>query len=156
MKQQATRFSALPNRRNALIAIGLLIGGLALFGIYYVVPLWKLGCIDSAIVTMRTLIGEEQEFSKQHPVQGYGCQLSDFQSSEMLRKLAHTGRRNGYAFEIACPPGRESGVQRTFQLTARPLISRVPAYCADQSGVLWYDERGSSTRCLLAKIPLGN
>jgi hypothetical protein len=139
-----------------LLVIVLLVGALMFFTVYYVVPLWKLGCIDSAIVTMRILIDEEQEFAKQHSTQGFSCQLSDFQSSEMLRKLAQTHRRNNYEFEIICPPKQESGAQKAFQLIARPLLSKVPAYCADQSGMLWWDETGSPTTCLAHRIPLNN
>jgi hypothetical protein len=148
--------SAKSNRRKLLLVIALIVGALVLFAIYYVVPLWKLGCIDSAIGTMRILVNEEQEFAKQHPTQGFGCQLSDFQSNEMLRKLAQTHRRNGYAFEIACSAKQQNGSQSAFQLIARPLLSKLPAYCADQSGILWWDNDGSTTTCLANRVPLNN
>lgn len=145
-----------PTRRNGLLAIGLLVGGVAFFIVRYGIPLRNLGYIDSAIGTMRTLVAEEQEFARKHPSRGYSCRLSNFQSSEMLRRLAQTGKRNGYAFEITCPATEQSGIQKTFRTTARPLVSGVPAYCADQSGVLWWDEAGSPTKCLRNRIPLNN
>lgn len=114
--------------------------------------LFLLGDIDSAIVTMRTLVDAETHFAEAYPDVGYTCTISDLDSYEMLRKLAKNGQRNGYAFELACPAGEGTGPRRTFQVTARPLHAELPAYCSDQSGVLRYDEQGSTAKCLQSGV----
>jgi hypothetical protein len=107
-----------------------------------------LGDIDSAIGTMRTLVDAESNYAEVHPGVGYTCTIADLDSVEMLRKLAKSGQRNGYAFELSCPASEGTRPRRTFQVTARPLHADLPAYCSDQSGVLRYDEQGSTAKCL--------
>lgn len=113
-----------------------------------------LGYVDSAIGTLRTVVDEESRFSEAHPGVGYTCSISNLSSKEMLRKLAKSEKRNGYAFELGCPAGNGTGPQRAFQVTARPLRKDMPAYCSDQSGVLRYDEGGSPAKCLQSGVPL--
>lgn len=125
---------------------------------WIVIPhFWRLmllGDVDSAISTLRILVDEESHFAESHPDLGYTCAISDFGSSKMLRDLAKSGRRNGYAFELNCPEGNRTGPRLAFQVTARPLHSELSAYCSDQSGILRYDEQGSTAKCLQSGTPL--
>jgi hypothetical protein len=108
----------------------------------------KLGYVDSAIGTLRTLVDEEAHFAEAHPDLGYTCTISDLASSEMLKELAKSGRRNVYAFELICPARDTTGARRKFQVTSRPLHADMPAYCSDQSGVVRADYGGSPAKCL--------
>lgn len=111
-----------------------------------------LGFVDSAIGTLRTGVAEESHFAEAHPDLGDTCAISDLDSDDMLRKLAQSGQRNGYAFELNCPARDRSRPRRIFQVTARPLHSDMPAYCTDQSGILRYDEGGLPAKCLQSGV----
>jgi hypothetical protein len=113
-----------------------------------------LGYVDSAIGTLRTTVDEESHFSEAHPNVGYTCAISDLGSNEMLRRLAKSEKRNGYAFELNCPARNGTAPQRAFQITARPLRKDMPAYCSDQTGILRYDESGSPAKCRQSGGPL--
>ena len=109
--------------------------------------------VDSAIGTLRTLVTAEQIFPKKHPARGYSCALSDLDSDAMLRAIAKSSNRNGYAFDLFCPAKDRDGIQKAYKVTARPLHTDMPAYCSDQTGVLRYDEKGSTSDCLQNGIP---
>jgi len=140
--------------RNAKIVIICLV--LVMSG-WIIIPhfwhLFLLGDVDSAIYTIRTLVAAESRFAEAHPQLGYTCAVSDLDSSATLRELAKSGRRNGYAFELHCPTEDRPGPRLAFQVTARPLYSELSAYCSDQSGVLRYDEQGSTAKCLQGGTP---
>jgi hypothetical protein len=110
--------------------------------------LYKLGCIDSAIGTLRILTSEETHFAEAHPERGYACAISELDASKLPERLGQTGYRSGYMFEIVCGPEGRDGTKQTFKITARPIHSNMPVYCVDQSGVIKYDEGGSSAKCL--------
>jgi hypothetical protein len=125
----------------------------------YLRGLRNLGYVDSAIGTLRTLVAEESRFAEAHHDLGYTCAISDLDSSDldsnrMLKALAKSGQRNGYAFELICSVGNTTGARRAFQVTARPLHADMPAYCTDQSGVVRADYGGSPSKCLLSGTPL--
>ncbi len=141
-------------RTRTLVLIFVLLGVSALITIYYLWPLLKLGYVDSAIITLRTVVAAEKEFAMAHPDRGYACALPDLDTDEMLRGLARSQQRNGYEFELNCPAKKANGVELGFRITARPLHGKMPAYCSDQSGVLKYDEGGSPERCLQSGVPL--
>jgi hypothetical protein len=71
--------------------------------------------------------------------------------------FAEHGRRNEYDFEISgCRVGNAQSRNDKYQLTAHPLASHLPAYCADQSGILKYEESGSTEKCLENGVPIGS
>jgi len=109
----------------------------------------RIGAINSAVVTMRSLSSAETKFAEAHPEVGYTCVLSQLPPDEFVKNLNNRGERSDYAFSInGCETnGLKHG---TYQITARPLISRLPAYCSDQSGILRMDESGSVSKCLQA------
>jgi hypothetical protein len=112
--------------------------------------LMMLGYVDSAIGRVRALSAAEAQFSKQNPKVGYTCTLSQLApSEEIARLLAQHNLDNGYAFEISgCYATVPEKPNRTYYVTARPLHSRQPSFCSDQSGILMSEEEGSVEKCL--------
>jgi hypothetical protein len=110
-----------------------------------------LGYVDSAIVTMRTLVADENEFARSRPTLGYTCKLTDITPDPILAE-AH---KNEYVFEISdCLPQEKRGPNRSYQVTARPSHPDRPAFCSDQSEILRADYQGSVLNCLKSGVPL--
>ena len=109
-----------------------------------------LGYVDSAIGRVRVVSAAESQFAKTHLELGYTCDLSQLPRSEEMTRLLAKGRiDNGYAFEIAsCQVATPQKPTSTYSVTARPLHTGQPAFCSDQSGILWFDESGSVENCL--------
>jgi len=121
---------------------------------WYLRGLMRLGYIDSAIASVRTLVDEEKRFAGMHPDRGYACAISELDGRRLPERLGNTGYRNGYIFDLTCPATDPLAVRRSFQVTARPVQSGLPAYCSDQSGVLRTAEGGSTEECLKRGSPL--
>ena len=132
---------------STIIAIGFACG--VCIWIYYLRPLMRLGYVDSAIGTLRMVYTAEKQFALARPERGYACAFADFDANELPPGIATSGKRNGYVFDLSCPGGAGYAARRGFQITARPLDKNMPAYCSDQSGIVRYDEGGSTTQCLL-------
>ena len=116
----------------------------------------RLAYVDSAIGSMRVLVATETGFAQAHPDIGYTCKLSALPSEDLTAELVKNGRRNEYVFEvIGCPAEDAKRPTTKYQLTARPLVTRMPAFCSDQSGVVKYDESGSIQKCLESGVPIG-
>ena len=114
----------------------------------------RLGYVDSAIVSLRVLVNSEIKFAQTHPDIGYACTLSALPNDDLTAELVKNGRRNEYAFEISCPVEEAKRPTTKYQLTARPLITGMPAFCSDQTGVVKSDESGSIEKCLQSCVPL--
>jgi hypothetical protein len=126
--------------RSAVLALIAIV--IVYIAIHYLYRLYKLGCVDSAIVTMRTIVSSEGKFSESHPNLGYTCSLADLTpySAVALEK------KNGYVFEVTgCVFNKTS---TNFVVVARPLQRGLPAFCSDQSGVLKIDYDGSVVNCV--------
>jgi hypothetical protein len=115
----------------------------------------RLGYIDSAIGSMRTLVAAEEKYADAHPETGYTCSMSALPSDEFkIIEQLRNGTRDKYAFEIVgCQAVDAKRPNAKYQLTARPLLKGMPAYCSDQSGVVKYDESGSIEKCLESGVP---
>lgn len=135
---------------SVLAVIGLVLGACVWITIYYLQPAMRLGYVDSAIGTLRMVSSAEKHFAQTHPERGYACAFADLAANELPSGIAASGQRNGYTFELICPDGNGDVLRRTFQITARPLEKDMSAYCSDQSGIVRYDEGGSTARCLLS------
>lgn len=140
-------------RLKTLIVLGPLT--LIVAGWIFVSRLKRVGYLDSAIGTMRTLVAIETKYAQTHQKIGYTCSLSALPSDELTAGLVKNERRNGYEFKIGgCLVGDAKRPNGRYRLTARPLLSGMPAFCADESGVLKYDESGSIQSCLESGVPL--
>lgn len=114
----------------------------------------RLGYVDSAIGSMRVLVNSEDKFVKTHPNIGYACTLSALPNDDLTAEIVKSGRRNGYAFEITCPAEDVKRPSTKYQLTARPLLTGMLAFCSDQTGIVKYDESGSIEKCLESGVPM--
>ena len=112
----------------------------------------RLGCVDSAIVTIRTIVADEKVFAQSHPEIGYTCDFSRLTTASspdwekiMIAKLAKTRQRNGYAFAISGCSQTEPSPR--FVVSARPLHKNMLAFCSDQTGILKHNDEGSVENC---------
>jgi hypothetical protein len=88
----------------------------------------RLGYVDSAIGSMRTLVDAEKKYAEAHPEFGYTCSISALPSDEskIVEKLRN-GTRNQYAFQIGgCQVADPKLPNPKYQLTARPLLKGCP------------------------------
>ena len=82
-------------------------------------------------------------FAKAHPDRGYTCTISQLPQNELVARLANEGIDNGYAFEIVgCQASDPEKPNSMYHVTARPLLSGLPAFCSDSSGVVRSDDAG--------------
>lgn len=113
------------------------------------------GSFESGIGVMRALVSAESKFAHDHPDVGYTCALSALPREENRVELIQR-RKNQYSFEISgCGAIADHGPATKYQILARPLIRGLAAFCADQSGILRYDEGGSIDKCLKVGVPIG-
>jgi hypothetical protein len=142
-------------QRLGIVVTALLVVAL---GYYFLRGLMMLGYVDSAIVRVRSISDAETQFAREHPNFGYTCALSELRRNEGIARVVAQGHiDNGYAFEIVgCEKTELGKPNSTYRITARPLHSGQPSFCADPSGVLKSDESGSVERCIARGIPLGS
>jgi hypothetical protein len=115
----------------------------------------RLGCVDSAIGSIRVLVAAETKFAQTHPSIGYTCTFSALFSDELTTQLVRDRTRNGYIVEISgCIAEEVKRPNDKYQITARPLLSEMQAFCSDESGIVRYDNGGSVQKCLANGIPL--
>ncbi len=116
----------------------------------------RLGYVDSAIGSMRTLVAAETKYAQAHPEVGFTCSMSALPNDEFkIVEQLRNGIRNEYAFQIGgCQVAEPKLPNAKYQSMARPLLKGMPAYCSNQSGIVKYDEGGSVQKCLESGIPL--
>jgi hypothetical protein len=131
----------------SIIGFGLIVGV-----IYYVFPTYSLGEEDYAIGRMRSLVSSEANFAKEHPADGYSCNLADITNDKMI---ADGKARNGYIFEVTDCRSEIGNRPRTkYRLVASPQHSGLLAFCSNESGVLRADYTGSVSNCIRNGKPL--
>ena len=150
------RTQSVSNKKKAgliVLSIGVIV--LGWIALNWMLGLMRLGFVDSAMVRIRSVVAAEAEFAKAHPEVGYTCALSQLPQDDLIASLIREPRKNGYAFQIdGCGLLVNGKPNRTYHVMARPLHSHLPAFCTDQSGVVWYDESGSVDLCLARRVPL--
>jgi hypothetical protein len=143
-------------KRVVLIVTILGLGVLAWTVFNRVRSLMMLGYVDSAIGRVRAVVAAENQFARTHPGVGYTCALSQLPRDEEIARLAKDGTDNGYAFNlVGCQLPEPQKPNVTYHVIARPLHSRLPAFCSDQAGVVRFDEAGSVQECMAKGVPLG-
>jgi hypothetical protein len=135
--------------RSVVVGLGAIAVGWFVFR--YFAGLHTLGYVDSAIVTMRILIADENKFAETHENFGYTCTLGDLTTDPAIA----SGRKNGYIFEISeCGKKVAGGPNTSYRVTARPGRPEMPAFCSDETGVLKADYEGSAINCVKSGQPL--
>jgi hypothetical protein len=144
------------NEKKKFLKAVVVLGSLALIVAAWILlsRLKRLGYVDAAIGSLRTLVDSEVKFAQTHPDIGYACSLSALPNNDLKAAVIKNGRRNEYAFEISCPAEKAKRPSTRYQLTARPLVTGMPAFCSDQTGVVKSDESGSIVKCLGSGVPL--
>jgi hypothetical protein len=146
------------SRKLIVLAIVLAVIIFGYFAFRTMRGLIMLGFVDSAIVRVRVISAAETQFAKEHPETGYTCSLSRLPASgEIKRLLAKDQIDNGYSFEVAgCEAAAPQKPNSMYYVTARPMHTRQPAFCSDQSGIVKSDAGGDVEKCLANGTPLGS
>lgn len=112
---------------------------------------------SSGMNLVRSLVTAEVTYAAAYPDRGFTCSLSDLggigsaQASSKAAGLIDdelaSGKKNGYVFAIT---GCDSSPSTHFKVAAEPAIrtAGMPAFCADQDGVLRSSDDGKATSCL--------
>lgn len=149
-----------------------LVGALLLLGLYgfqnvflrFLMHSHPNGAHESdAVATLKKLTALESRYSAFHPEKGFSCELRSLTSSvsdgDSFKQdsIFATGRHNGYAFLLGGCKQDDKGKTISYQLTAtpeKPGRTGIRAFCADETGIVWYDVEGSSQGCLSARLPV--
>jgi hypothetical protein len=118
---------------------------------------------SAAVGSLRKIHDLQSKYAAAHPKEGFACQLQKLRPAEDPNTaydpttVLLSGEWSGYKFVLAgCTP-TEKGVAIRYQITAVPVargLTGVRAFCADESGTLFYEENGSATDCLSSRLPL--
>jgi type IV pilus assembly protein PilA len=105
----------------------------------------------SAAGSIRVLGAAEAGYAASHPDAGYTCALSDLADAGLIDSRLASGETRGYVFELSgCGPSAEGGANVKYRVVAYPLTRNTTgtrAFCADESGVVNTDEKGSPQDC---------
>ena|SRR5579863_4145129 len=108
---------------------------------------------------MRRLNLLEKEFESSNPTKGFACQLSLLRSDLSANKdqpydpdrFLTQDSYDGYRIFLLSCQTNTSGIVTTYQAVAIPREPRTPsirAFCTDQTGAIWFDDKGSAEGCL--------
>jgi hypothetical protein len=110
----------------------------------------------AAVGSLYRITALQNDYAAAHPAMGFACQLPSLKPSSYAKDDTQldellSGDYAGYKISLTgCAP-EPGGVVTQYRVTAVPLEpekSDVRAFCADQTGVLWYDADGSAEKCL--------
>ena len=111
----------------------------------------------SAVGSVRYIVTAEDNYQNTHTEAGFTCSLSDL--SGLIDPGLATGQRSGYAFSLQdCATDAAGGPITKFRISAVPIGPNTTgqrAFCADESGMIRSDRRGSAENCLDHGSPLG-
>jgi hypothetical protein len=100
----------------------------------------------------RQLITAEHQYAAKFPAIGFTCDLPQLEKAGVVDKVLASGERSGYRYELGgCST---SPTARLFTVSAVPLSAGITGklvFCANEEGVLWYANSGSSDECLRAR-----
>lgn len=117
----------------------------------------------SAVSKLRTIITLQNQYSVGHAGTGFACDLPSLKPigeqafPDQSLEFLITGVRSGYKFSmVSCGPDANRA-RVHYQVTAVSVekgTTGVRTFCADESGVIWYDSEEFGTRCLISRHPL--
>src|SRR5215468_12440848 len=108
---------------------------------------------SAAVGSLRKIHDLQGEYAAAHPKEGFACQLQRLRPAEATATAYDpttallSGEWSGYKFVLAGCTRTEKGVVVRYQITAAPItpgLTGVRAFCADESGTLFYAESGSA------------
>lgn len=97
----------------------------------------------------RQLITAEHQYAARFPAIGFTCDLHELEQAGTIDKVLASGERSGYRYEL-------SGCLTAHIITvsAVPISAGITGefvFCANEEGVLWYANGGSSDGCFHAR-----
>ena len=98
----------------------------------------------------------EHNYAVRYPGSGYACSLGDLGKQGLVDERLGAGTLSGYHFEIRCPQTNDQ-LPTGYAITALPVEpgrTGTYAFCTDQSGEIWYSEKGSASDCLAVRKPI--
>jgi len=117
----------------------------------------------SAVSKLRTIITLQHEYKAAHAHTGFACELSSLKTlgqqtfPDYSLQFLTAGVQSGYRFSlVSCGSDTNQATVR-YQLVAAPIergTTGIMAFCADQTGVIWWDRDGSAASCLEARHTL--
>jgi hypothetical protein len=118
---------------------------------------------SAAVGSLRKIHDLQGKYAVAHPQEGFACQLQrlrpvkDTTAAYDPTSALLSGEWSGYKFIlVGCTPAENRIVMR-YQITAVPIsrgLTGMRAFCADESGKLFYEENGSANDCLSSRLPL--
>jgi hypothetical protein len=112
---------------------------------------------------IRRLNDLEKEYAASNPSKGFACQLSLLKPASPAGQAYDTDgflvaeSHLGYKFFFSECAASASGIVGRYQAAAIPVnpgVSGVRAFCTDQIGVIWFDDKGSAEECLASRRPI--
>ena len=117
----------------------------------------------SAVSKLRTILTLQNQYTIASAYSGFACELAQLRPLGQQRfpdsslEFLATGVQSGYRFSlVSCGPDANRARAR-YQVTAVPLqhgTTGFRAFCADETGVIWYDPEGSAANCLASQHAL--
>jgi hypothetical protein len=117
----------------------------------------------AAVGSLRKIHDLQSKYAAAHPNEGFACQLQRLRPAEDTATAYDpttallAGEWSGYKFVLAGCTSTEKGIVIRYQIAAVPIargLTGMRAFCADESGTLFYEENGSATECLSSRLPL--
>jgi hypothetical protein len=118
----------------------------------------------SAVSKLHTIVTLQDQYMAAHAGNGFACELPQLKTTEQRKEAEYdplsfliTGTQSGYKFSLVNCGSDANRARVHYQLTAVPVehgTTGLRAFCADESGLIWYDKAGSATNCLASRLPL--
>jgi len=114
----------------------------------------------SAASKLRTVLALQDEYSAAHAYTGFACELPLLKTlgqqkfPEYSFEFLTTGMETGYRFAMVGCDSDANRQRARYQVIAVPVehgTTGVRAFCADETGVIWYDLEGSAANCLASR-----
>ena len=129
---------------NKMAKGGLALAGIVVIGVLYflwLLPASRLGYVDSAIGSLRTLNNDLHEYATAHPQQGFPKGLQEMQRNRQIDEILARGVRNHYRFVYLPRVSAETGRIDGYQIHADPTDeSNRVHFFTDETGVVRYKE----------------
>jgi hypothetical protein len=119
----------------------------------------------ATVSRLRTIINLQNQYVAAPAHNGFACELRLLKPNEQRSEPNYdplgfllTGTASGYKFSLVnCGSDANRGSAH-YQVTAVPVeqgTTGFRAFCADESGQIWYDNAGSVTKCFASRHALG-
>ena len=118
----------------------------------------------AAVSKVRTVVTLQDQYTAAHAYNGFACALSQLRPTDQRNEADYdplrfltTGTQSGYKFSLINCGSDANRARVHYQITAVPIehgTTGFRAFCADESGLIWYDKAGSATNCLNSRRAL--